>query len=1312
MASRFTASLGRSQPGGCGHHPTKRDVPAGLPSREPEAREGRFLQGGVQALWLVGAIKGKEQEGAMTKRKNERRPFLTVGPSWGSRGARMWAGVAASLLIMISSWPSVALGAGVPSAEERLVEAQLDYERARGLGEYVALRRIWQTWEEADPRKVEAALRLSAEREGKSEAVRAYARVLAAYARVRRGDRAAAERSFEELGFLRDFFVVGPFDNEGKLGFLSDFEPDAGQAEPIVPGQAFSGKERPVRWRKVPDVFHYGWIDFGSLVRPQVNVCAFATTFVSGGKTPRTVLLWAGSRGAIRVQVNGQTILEDDAYRAFDSDRLSGAARLLPGENRITVKVCGDDAAPLFALRLTDERGRPDPELRARADVQQSEAATENVRLAQASAPALPALPRTLRAPLVLVKEIADSARSSASDLEMAAQYLVLTQGDDHVRHQARDLITAAADKQPTARRKLLQAELSEDRNKARLAIDAAQELAGEHDIEVLLARARHLRSGPSPREAFEYYDRVLTLDPDNIVALEGRVDLENAAGLKRSALSVLEAAYMRRPHSVLLGNMVASQRAALGLSTEALEAEDRYAALRADDTSYLAQRMELALSRRNFKDAEHFLGQLVRSEADSPFSYRLAARVHRAMGQEERAFADLETARAVAPDDIGVLQHLADLRGRAGQTREQLALLREVLRIRPQEVDVRQYVEHIEPPKEASDEKYAMPPREFLAGRHAPADGHPRRTLRDLTVSTVYENGLGTQFRQVVFQPLTDASAALSRQYAFQYQADRQRVELKGAKVYRADGRVDEAIESGEGAADDPSMSMYTSARTFYVQFPRLEPGDVVELRYRIDDVTPRNEFADYYGDIVYMQNDEPTSNAEYVLVTPKARKLLVDARVPNLKRKVSTSGDQRIYHFSADRVPAIKPEPQMPPWPEVLGFVHVSTYQDWNALGKWYWGLVKEQLDLDTETRKLARSITQGKSTELEKVQAVYNWVIKNTRYVALEFGIYGFKPRRCVQTVSRGWGDCKDKATVIVTLLRELGIDANLVIVRTGARGDFRSELASLAPFDHAIAYVPSLDLYLDGTAEYTGTFELPVMDRGALGLLVLDGEAKLVRLPDGRAEDDVLARNTRVTLRKDGAASLELEYDIRGLSAPAFRARYEAEATRKDRLATDLGGEFPGLEISRVEAGDLSDVERPVSLTIHGRVSQFARPEGSELSLPVTLNVGLTPRFASLSKRTQDVVIKGFSSRKETTTIKLPPGAKLRGGPPEQSGKSRFGAYSVRVIEQGNEVTVESSLALSVTRVKPVDYAAFRKFCQAVDEAFSHRLLVSP
>jgi hypothetical protein len=159
-----------------------------------------------------------------------------------------------------------------PSPEEELIEAQLDYERASGLEAYLALREIWGLWEIVDPLRIEQALILAAEDKNKPAQLRAYARMLSSYSRLRRGDLASAQRSFTDAGYVTDWLIAGPFDNEGKAGFDQDFGPDAEPASPVVPGRAFSGKERPVRYRTLPPVFRYGWVDFGNLLRPSTHI--------------------------------------------------------------------------------------------------------------------------------------------------------------------------------------------------------------------------------------------------------------------------------------------------------------------------------------------------------------------------------------------------------------------------------------------------------------------------------------------------------------------------------------------------------------------------------------------------------------------------------------------------------------------------------------------------------------------------------------------------------------------------------------------------------------------------------------------------------------------------------------------------------------------------------------------------------------------------------------------------------------------------------------------------------------------------------
>jgi tetratricopeptide (TPR) repeat protein/transglutaminase-like putative cysteine protease len=1210
-----------------------------------------------------------------------------------------------------------------------LLRAAAAVRSAKGPEVYAALRELWRTWDRADPTHVEEAIASVVEDAGTPPAVKVYAELLRAYARRRRGDLDGAQARVDALGFVRRWMSIGPFDNENKEGHDRVFGPEVDLREAIVPGRAYDGKERPVRWRVPPDVAHYGWFDFGDLVRPRENVCAYATTFVrakAGTKAPRPISLWLGAEGAAKVFWNGEEVLADAGYRDLDVDRLAAEVTLAPGTNRLLVKVCGGDDAPKFALRVGDDKGAPDLGVEEVAEPEASVAAIRNarkpagpaVKLGEAAKQAKPAAPKPGRlvGPLQAFERAASGGKPGPALLEAYARYLFVTGGDSKAEHKARDLARRAAEAEPTVARLLLAGQLAEDRNQQREWIEKADALVGpkHDDLDVLLAKAQLAQTGINWREAVPIYERVLAMRPDHVAATLGLVDLYVEAGLKRTALGTLERAVTRQSTSVALLRAYATQLRALGRDTEASEVEARYAALRFDDSGFLSQLVELAVARRDAAGAERWLERFLRSEPDSAWARGLAARTYRALGQNDRALAGYQRALALAPEDVPTLRALSDLYGEQDQRDKQLELLRQILAISPQAKDVREYVEHIEPPKPRADEAYAWASERFLPMRTTPAQRWPKRTLRNLTVTTVFPNGLASRFRQVVFQPLTDEAAAGAREYAFEYQGERQTVALRAAKVYRADGKVDEAIESGEGSAHDPDLSMYTSQRTFYVHFPRLNAGDVVELRYRVEDVAVRNEIADYFGEVEYLQSDEPVASSEYVVIMPKAKALHTFASpLPGLVRDVKDDGDRRIYTFAATDVPPAVPEPAMPPWSETLAHVHVSTFDTWAEVGAWYWGLVREQFDVDDEVRRVAREITKGLTDDRAKVRAVYKYAT-HTRYVALEFGIEGIRPRRCAQTLARGWGDCKDKATLIVTLLRELGIPSTIVLLRTRLRGDIEPEPASLAPFDHAIAYVPSLDLYLDGTAEHSGSGELPAMDRGAIGLAINEGKAKLVRLPNPPPEDSVVRRRIEATVVADGSAQFSADATVTGAFAAQWRQRYLAEASRADRATRDLSDDLGPVELAAgkagVEVSDVEDVEQPVHLRAKGRAPTFARKEGELLSMPAGPPVRLVAEFAPLSTRTHDVVLRALTTREDEWTLRLPPGAKVQALPSPQQLDGPYGRFSITVEQANGKLVVKSSLALKKPRIAVAEYGAFRAFCEAADRAFGQRVVV--
>jgi tetratricopeptide (TPR) repeat protein len=1231
------------------------------------------------------------------------------------------------VVLLAGAFPAPA-SAEVSARLARLAQLRDDVVRAPGPLAYAALRRAWREWDQGDPAEVEEVLDEVESDASLPPPTRTYAGLLLAYARRRRGDLDGARARVARLGYVDKWMVLGPFDNEGKAGLDKSYGPEDERDPPSVT-RAYTGKERTVHWRAAPTATPYGWVDLAALVRPTEKVCAYLSTYVRDAgatATPphasvsRAISIWAGSAGAMRVFWNGTPVIVDTKYRDLDTDRFAARVTLEPGNNHLLVKVCGDDNAPIVSLRLAGPTGAPDAKVAVLAspDPATQAFAPSNVSPTKNGAGhgGSGGIPTGIEGPVQAFERLAAS--NDPAMLEAYARYLVITQSDDPAEHRARELANRAAERAPTIPRLLLAGGLAEGRNQKAVWLDKAEELVSrgggtrEDRLDVLLARAAHVRGGSNWRDAVPLYDRVLALDPDNVPATLARFELYSAAGLRETALALLQSALTRRPRSVALLRAMAATLLEEDRTTEATEMEDRYQALRFDDPDLAKQHIDLAVARRDRERASRWVDRLLATTPDSASALGIAAHTYLAFGDRSQAIATYRRALELAPEDTDTMRALAEVYGMAGQQDEQVSLLRQIVTLLPQSKDVREYLAHLEPAKPRADEAYARPSTEFLKLRSAPNDGHNRRDLVDLTVTTVFPNGLASRFHQVVFQPLTESAAADAREYAFGFSGDTETVQLRGSRVYRANGEIDQAIESGESGADNSASATYTSSRVFYVHFPRLSPGDVIELLYRVEDVSANNAFADYFGEVNYMQSDDPLAHAEYVLITPKSRKFYFnEPKIPGLVSEVKDAGDQHIYRFVAENVPAIDPESGAPPHGELLGRVHVSTYKSWDEMATWYWGLVKDQFVADAEVRRRVAEATKGLADPRAKVRAIYDYVVQKTRYVALEFGIHGFKPYSCAQIFSRGFGDCKDKATLIVTMLREVGIPATIVIVRTGVRGDFGTEPASLAPFDHAIAYVPSLDLYLDGTAEYTGSTELPAMDRGALALQINEGHAKLVHLPDPPASETVLSRTVDVTLGESGVAQVDWKTSATGALASSFRVRYQAEVSRKQRLTEDLSSELGGLDILGVEAPGLDDIEQPAFVHVRAKAREMGRKDGDKVSLPAGSREHLVHDFAPLSQRKLDVKIP-FRSKSETTwTVHLPPGTEVLRAPLPASVSSEFGTVTVTVENAAGSIQVKTVSTIDRSRISAKEYPAFLAWCESADRALGQRVVVS-
>jgi hypothetical protein len=277
-----------------------------------------------------------------------------------------------------------------------------------------------------------------------------------------------------------------------------------------------------------------------------------------------------------------------------------------------------------------------------------------------------------------------------------------------------------------------------------------------------------------------------------------------------------------------------------------------------------------------------------------------------------------------------------------------------------------------------------------------------------------------------------------------------------------------------------------------------------------------------------------------------------------------------------------------------------------------------------------------------------------------------------------------------------------------VRTRRNGAIGDQPASLAVFDHAITYVPEFDLYLDGTAEHSGTTELPVQDQGVSVLVVGPNSAELKKTPVLQADKSTRQRNLHVTLAADGSAEVQADETVSGADAAGYRDYYQAPGTRAERFERSLANLYPGLKLEDQRFDSLADLEKPVRYSYKIKVPQLARWDGDELRLEPSVLNDLVQDMARLAKRRHPLDLQGTRTYVEERSVTLPQGMITSELPAGGEASSEFGRLKLAFSQNGGTVTAHTELALVRDRVAPSEYPAFRRWVEAADQLLRQRI----
>ncbi|MBN1655634.1 MAG: DUF3857 domain-containing protein [Deltaproteobacteria bacterium] len=1163
---------------------------------------------------------------------------------------------------------------------------------------------LWRNWDNATTTVTTRVLERLARDGGLSAHLRVHVKTLLAIARGRVGDTRAAVDSFSDLGYIAQWRVIGPFDNEGKTGFEMETPPEAERDKAPDLNASYPGRERSVRWRDYPDIVRYGYLSLDAVLRPNENVCAIAEATVHSDRA-RPLTLWLGASGAVKAYWNGEQVLSDPTYRGQAArDRSAVIVGAYAGDNRLLVKSCITDTSWGLFARLGDEKGG----LAAGLSFDQAHAIPPS---GVEHGHGVSKLPDAPLAPLAAFEKQVENESKNASALEDLARFLAYTNSDDPAERRAKQLAAQAAEERPTLARLRLAAQLAEERGEVMRFAQRSKELWPD-DPDSLFLQASVIRNGLVPEEALPILERIPKTAVRWFQAQLMRASIYQELGLRETAYRILANAALNTTPCASAYRELAAVASASGHNDRAIDFHREHLRYRFDNTNSRRALIEDSLERGDAAEVMKEIDTLHLLLPGSTRNLLYIASIYHALKRDDMMVTSYREAIALAPEDnacwVAYGRSLLD----AGSPEAAGEAFRKALALRPQDAETRELLEQIERvrPQQRADEAYALPVEPLLRKRRS-VGKYQATILQKLDVNTVFENGLGSSFSQLVVQIHNSEGARNWDSYSIQFDPDSQRVELRLARVYRADGRVSDSIQTYEQSLSQPWYRMYYDTRALVVVFQDLEPGDTIEIRYRVDDIAYRNLFADYFGDLHAFMGFIPTEQLQYVLITPASRHFYFNQpALAGLKHTRTTKDARRIDRFIADDIPAIHSEDGMPGMTEISPYLHVSTYRSWSEVGRWYWGLIKDQLYADESLKAVVRDLVKGIDDTLTKVQRIHNWVVRRTRYVALEFGIHGFMPYRVPLVVQRGFGDCKDKASLLYTMFREAGIDSRIVLVRTRGNGDIDPRPASLSVFDHAIVYIPSIDLYLDGTAEHNGTAELPAADQGVMVLLVGPNSSELRFTPVFDSKNNRRTRTLHVRLATDGSAQIDGQEDIVGSGAAEYRDYYQASGTRSERFERSLTELYPGVELLSQSFKSIEELERPVVFTYRAKVPQMAPWDGDELRLPPSVLKDLLRKMARSPSRRYPLDLGGTQSYLEQLTVQIPHGLEAVHLPSSGEVSSEFGRFNLKIEAKGKQITSSTAFEINRDRVTVEQYPAFRRWIEQADVLLRQRISI--
>ncbi len=598
-------------------------------------------------------------------------------------------------------------------------------------------------------------------------------------------------------------------------------------------------------------------------------------------------------------------------------------------------------------------------------------------------------------------------------------------------------------------------------------------------------------------------------------------------------------------------------------------------------------------------------------------------------------------------------------------------------------------------------------------AGGEKPPDySQEAVVIEEMTVSYRFEkDGSGAREMRLRAKVQSEAGVQGFGQLVFPYSSGHEKLEVNYVRVRKTDGAT---VEANESNIQDLTTTIsreapiYTDVRQKHVSVPGLRPGDVLEYKavWKITTPVAPNHFwlaHDFFRNriIVLSERLEVNIPAETVV------KLKTE---PGLDPKIVEKDGRRSYSWQQAFLKRKDPEEEKKEaaaaeTDEIAApGVQMTTFKDWSEVGQWYAALQRERMLPDEKIRARAAQIA-GKSTDLEKVAALYSYVATNFRYVSLSFGQGLYQPHAASEVFANQYGDCKDKHTLLAAMLAAQGLPADTVLINSSRKID--PDIPSPAQFDHVISAIPlgKDTIWVDTTAE-VAPFRLlsPQLRKKQALRIPASGPARLettpAELPFAAAEQVDITGTVSDTGELKGHAHIRLRGDAELYFRIMFRRTPKSELKFLGQFLSALSS--PGAEITEIRSDDPIATDKPFEIDYDFTSSDYLEWSSKKLSVDLPFPAVTLPAIdADTHKESKPI---SFGAPSEITyRLKLTLPARYQARPPVPINVTReYGEYRSSYRMEGQTLTAERSLRIRVAEIpgsRIQEYVAFHASASA-------------